>query len=88
MINDGDDSEIKQIVRELFAEILEIPIENIKDDMHFLNDLGGTSLDYFTLINELDTRFNLRIDFGNDYDLESLGYTVNHFEKIIKELIA
>lgn len=88
MINDGNVSEIKQIIREMFAKILETPIDNIKDDMHFMNDLGGTSLDYFTLINELDTRFGLRIDFGNDYDVEKLGYTVNHFEKIIKELIA
>jgi acyl carrier protein len=54
---------------------------------YFMNDLGGTSLDYFTLINKLDERFNLKIDFGSDYDLEAFGYTVNHFERLIKEMI-
>ncbi len=83
----NSESEIKQIIRELFAKVLDTDIENIGDDMHFMNDLGGTSLDYFTLINELDTRFNLKIDFGSDYDVEKFGYTVNHFERLIKDLI-
>ncbi len=81
------DSELKQIIREAFAKVLEIDVEKIGDDMHFMNDLGGTSLDYFTLVNELDKRFDLKIDFGSDYDVEKFGYTVNHFERLIKELI-
>ena len=81
------DSDIKRIVREAFAEILDIDVSQISDDANFMNDLGGTSLDYFTLINKLDERFNLKIDFGSDYDLEAFGYTVNHFERLIKEMI-
>ncbi|MBR5858905.1 MAG: AMP-binding protein [Clostridia bacterium] len=80
-------SEIKQIVREAFAKVLDIDVNDIGDNMHFMNELGGTSLDYFALVNELDERFGLKIDFGSDYDLEKFGYTVNHFEKLIKEMI-
>lgn len=84
---EGTDSELKRIIREAFATVLEIDAAKIGDDMHFMNDLGGTSLDYFTLVNQLDKRFDLRIDFGSDYDFEQFGYTVNHFERLIKELI-
>lgn len=83
----ANDSELKYIIRGIFAKVLELPVEKIGDEMHFMNDLGGTSLDYFTLVNELDTRFDLKIDFGSDYDAEHFGYTVNHFERLIKELI-
>ncbi|MBO5914083.1 MAG: acyl carrier protein, partial [Clostridia bacterium] len=86
-VSEQIDSDIKRIVRETFAEILDIEVGSISDDANFMNDLGGTSLDYFTLINKLDERFGLKIDFGSDYDLEAFGYTVNHFERIIKEMI-
>ena len=83
----NSDNELKRIIRETFATVLDRSIDTIGDDMHFMNDLGGTSLDYFTLINELDKRFDLKIDFGSEYNLEQFGYTVNHFEKLIKDLI-
>ncbi|MCL2324187.1 MAG: AMP-binding protein [Actinomycetia bacterium] len=37
----------------------------------FFIDLGGTSLDYVALICELESAFNLRIDFEKDQDLRS-----------------
>ncbi|MBE7056547.1 MAG: hypothetical protein E7388_03790 [Ruminococcaceae bacterium] len=82
-VEEGEDSEIKCILRELFAKTLNVPVEQITDNGHFMLDLNGSSLDYFTLVGFIQERFNVRIDF----ETGQFGYSVNDFEKIIKELI-
>lgn len=76
-------SEIKIILRELFCKVLSKAPEEISDAGHFMNDLGGTSLDYFTLISEIDKRFGVTLGFES----QQFGYCVNDFERIIKEMI-
>lgn len=79
----GEESEIKRILRELFAEILRMPPEEVSDTGHFLNDLGGTSLDYFTLISEINERFGVTLSFEEDH----FHYTLNDFEAILKKWV-
>ena len=79
-----EDSEIKRILRTLFARVLRIPEEEITDTGHFMNDLGGTSLDYFTLVGEINERFGVSLSFEE----ENFHYTLNDFESIIKDLVA
>ena len=77
------DSEIKCVLRELFSKVLRKDISEITDTGHFMNDLGGTSLDYFTLISEIDNRFGITLGFES----KQFGYCINDFERIIKEMI-
>ena len=42
-----------------------------------------SSLDYFTLIGEINARFGISLDFEAD----KFGYTLGDFEKIIRELV-
>ncbi|MBR1974374.1 MAG: AMP-binding protein [Clostridia bacterium] len=79
----SEDSEIKGILRTLFAEVLQLPIEEITDDGHFMNDLGGTSLDYFSLVSAINDRFDVQLDFEG----ENFSYTLNDFEEKIKDLM-
>ncbi len=79
----GEDSEIKAILRELFATILHLEPDAIADDAHFMNELGGTSLDYFTLVSELNERFDIRLSFESD----ELHYTLADLERTVKEMI-
>ncbi|MCR5611257.1 MAG: AMP-binding protein [Clostridiales bacterium] len=80
------DTEIKAILVKLFADVLDIKEEDVRPDAHFMNELGGSSLDYFTLIGEIDKRFDVKLSFGED----DFAYTLNDFaailEKLIKEL--
>ena len=80
---DDVDSEIKKILRECVAKVLGVPVEQVRDNAHFINDLGGSSLDYFTLIAEIDTRFEVTMS----YEADSFGYTLIDMEKTVKELI-
>ena len=50
-------------VREVFAETLGIEESAIKDDMHFIFDLGGTSLDYCTVLIKLQNKFGVEFSF-------------------------
>ncbi len=77
------DSEIKIILRELFCKVLRKELCEITDSGHFMNDLGGSSLDYFTLISEIDNRFGITLGFES----KQFGYCINDFERIIKEMI-
>lgn len=59
------DTEIERILVSIFAEVLDKPEEEISPDAHFINDLGGSSLDYFTLIGEVDKRFDIKLPFSD-----------------------
>lgn len=82
-LSSGEDSELKGILRQMFADALGLPIEDIKDNAHFMNDLGGSSLDYFTLIGAIGEKFNIRLN----YEEKDFSYTLNDFEEKIKDLI-
>lgn len=80
---DGSESALKAILRQMFAQVLDLPIGDITDNGHFMNDLGGNSLDYFTLINAINERFSVTLNYEGD----GFTYTLNDFEKKIKDLI-
>lgn len=58
----GLNEEISQKVIKLFSEILMIEEETIGKNDHFIFDLGGTSLDYFTLLMKVKEQFGVTID--------------------------
>lgn len=81
--NAGEDSEIKRALRTLFAQVLEVSEDEIADNAHFMTELGGSSLDYFTLVGEINRKFGVSLAYDNN----SFGYTLNDFEKLLKELL-
>lgn len=61
IIND----EIYQNVLKIFCEVLKKDMENIDINDHFIFDLGGTSLEYLTLLIKLKEQFEIDFDFVN-----------------------
>ena len=53
--------EIKQKVRQVYAETLDMPPEQIKDDAHFIDDLGGDSLQVLGMSLKIEELFNILI---------------------------
>ena len=49
-------------VRELFSKILVLPTFKIDDEDHWINDLGGDSMNYVELVQEIDHAFNIEIE--------------------------
>ena len=53
--------EIKQKVRAVYAETLDVPPEQIKDDAHFIDELGGDSLQVLGMSLKIEEQFNVMI---------------------------
>ena len=75
------DSDVKKILREMIAEVLSIDAGQVRDDAHFIHDLGGTSLDYLSLISMIDKRFEVTLDFEG----ESSNYNLNDLARSVEE---
>ena len=48
-------------VRLLFSKVLVLPTFKIDDEDHWINDLGGDSMNYVELVQEIDHEFNIEI---------------------------
>lgn len=61
MTAEEQQSEITDMVCAAFSDILKKDISEIKPDSHFIFDLGGNSMEYLTLVHELEDRFKVHI---------------------------
>ena len=48
-------------VRQLFSRVLVLPSFKIDDEDHWINDLGGDSMNYVELVQEIDRAFDIEI---------------------------
>ena len=48
-------------VRQLFSKVLVLPTFKIDDEDHWINDLGGDSMNYVELVQEIDYEFGIEI---------------------------
>ena len=49
------------IVRQLFSKVLVLPTFKIDDEDHWINDLGGDSMNYVEVVQEIDHAFEIEI---------------------------
>ena len=52
---------ILPVVRQLFSKVLVLPTFKIDDEDHWINDLGGDSMNYVELVQEIDHQFKIEI---------------------------
>lgn len=70
-------------VKKIMAEILDKDANDIADTAHFVFDLGGTSLDYCTLLVELKKAYSVDIDLQSQScstALEFSNYIISHLQ--------
>ena len=65
-------------VIEIFKEVL--LKDEVKENSNFFFDLEGTSLDYFSLISQLNQRFNVEITFKEENNFVKYLPTSNEIE--------
>lgn len=75
------DSAIEAGLREIFVEVLGAKPDEISSSAHFMNDLGGTSLEYYDVMYRIEERFGVKIDLEG----QGSGYTLSDLERIVKE---
>lgn len=79
----SDLDDIGLSVRAVVAEVLSRSEDEIGADDHFIFDLGGNSLEYFTLQGALNERFDIRLQT----EAESCRYTVAELSRQILDLL-
>ena len=60
---------------------MNLPGEKITNTGHFIKDLGGTSLDYFTVVSEIDEQLGVTLEFEET----EFAYNLNDLERVIEE---
>ena len=54
-------AELLEPMREIFSRVLILPTYKIENDAHWINDLGGDSMSYVELINEVQDAFGVTL---------------------------
>ena len=71
-------------IKEMFAEVLDKDESELGDDSHFIFDLGGTSLDYFSLLIKLEKEFGIKFNF-EDKSCSTIKEFANYILKAAKK---
>ena len=71
--DEGLQDELAQRIREFFAAALDCKAEDIADKADFFLDLGGSSLDYFSLISALENEFSVKIPVEKSAELSTVA---------------
>ncbi len=75
--------ELFQKVAEIISEKLNIPIEDIDENSHLIEDLGADSLDAFDLVMVFEDEFGIKLE---DAEIESLMTVRDIVDLLAKKL--
>jgi acyl carrier protein len=71
------DKDLLLIVRQCFAKAFEVDVKDIHDDTDFITDLGGSSIDYYTILNEINHATGKEIKLiGNKILITPIDFTI------------
>ena len=72
-------------VRQLFSKVLILPTFKIDDEDHWINDLGGDSMNYVEVVQEIDRVFNIEIAEEKHGQLTCVNDFVEEIARLKKE---
>ena len=72
-------------VRQIFSKILVLPTFKIDDEDHWVNDLGGDSMNYVEMVQEIDRHFKIEIAEEQYGKLTCVNDFVEEVAKLLKE---
>jgi len=72
-------------VREIFSEVLILPLFKLKNNAHWIYDLGGDSMNFFELVNRINEKFDILIPESEYPNLTSINDFVKLISKIKKD---
>lgn len=80
--NDGfKESELTAMVAEVIAEVLGKDLSKVTSGADIFFDLGGSSLDYFTIIMELQKKFRVNFPSEGEQSFKTAGEFADYIEK-------
>jgi len=74
-------ADIEQRVREIIADQLGEPIENVTPEKDFVQDLGADSLDVVELVMALEEEFGIEIPEEDAEKIRTVGDAINYIKQ-------
>jgi acyl carrier protein len=68
--------EVKNRVKKVTAEVLEMNVTEIADDSNFVTDLGATSLQSIRLVAGFEEEFNIEMDEDKSLQVQTVSAAV------------
>lgn len=75
---------VEKMVKLLVAEGFEIPLEEIKSDASFMNDLGIDPEDFYELIGDFEDTFGIEIPDEDVEKLQTVQQAVDYIQEAEK----
>ncbi|MBT4138089.1 MAG: acyl carrier protein [Candidatus Latescibacteria bacterium] len=73
--------EIQQKVIDLIVDQLGVDADSVKEDAHFIDDLGADSLDTVELVMAFEEEFDIEIPDEDAEKLESVGDAIKYLNE-------
>ena len=89
VLNELDRQKILEEIREYLSDELEIDKEEITEDTHVIDDLGGDSIIFLEMIEEFKEKYDIKLEVRTigQYMLKNPVYTVGETVDAILEII-
>ena len=81
----GNREDIKKTIREIVSRVLDIPEEQITDDLELDTDLHIDSLALYEIVVDIEDKYSIRISNDEADDLRTVGEAVTFIEERIKK---
>jgi acyl carrier protein len=79
-----DKEELKNRVKKVTAEVLEIDESEIKDSANFSTDLGASSLQSIRLVAGFEEEFNIEMDEDKALEIQTVSDAVSFINTYLK----
>jgi acyl carrier protein len=79
-----DKEELKNRVKKVTAEVLEIEESDIKDNANFSTDLGASSLQSIRLVAGFEEEFNIEMDEDKALEIQTVSDAVTFISTYLK----
>jgi acyl carrier protein len=70
-------TEVLELIREHLADELELDPARIQESTHFRNDLSADSLDLYTLVQEFEDRYGVKMSDEQAAQIQTVGQAVD-----------
>jgi acyl carrier protein len=81
----ADPLNVEEKVRQIVSELLEIPLEKILAEHHFVDDLDAESIQSVELMCAFEEAFDIEMDEEEAMAIKTVGGAVEYIKKCIQE---
>lgn len=75
---------IEEKVKDIIAQELDAPRDQISEDAHFVNDLGADSLDMVELVMRLEEEFGVHVPEDAADKIQTVGEAIEYIKQHVE----